>query len=166
MNYVRKWIMNRKFNWKHMDMCCCTLRTVILRRGKTWDICSTRGEKPINTEWVNLTFMNPCIVIQLWKQPTRCNYTGYFIIPSQLYMFRATLSPSHQERLIVFTVSSSIYPNWCRLVSWISCNWLTDFKLIQDTSRQQLKWILTDTVNAVKCSWLWTTTSPETCRAD
>jgi len=21
-------------------------------------------------------FMNPCIVLWLWKQPTRCNYTG------------------------------------------------------------------------------------------
>jgi len=23
-----------------------------------------------------LTFTNPCIVIQLWKWPTRCNYIG------------------------------------------------------------------------------------------
>jgi hypothetical protein len=23
---------------------------------------------------MNFTFLNPCIVIQLWKQPTRCNY--------------------------------------------------------------------------------------------
>jgi hypothetical protein len=30
-----------------------------------------------------VTFTSPCIVIQLRKKPTRCNYTGYFIIPSQ-----------------------------------------------------------------------------------
>jgi hypothetical protein len=34
-----------------------------------------------------------------------------------------------------------------------------------DTSRQQLGWTLTDTVNTVKCSWWWAKTSPETCRA-
>ena len=39
------------------------------------------------------------------------------------------------------------------------------FQLIRDTSRQQLEWILPDTVNTVKCSWWWAKTSPETCRA-
>jgi hypothetical protein len=39
------------------------------------------------------------------------------------------------------------------------------FQLIHDTSRQQLRWILPDTVNTVKCSWWWAKTSPEKCRA-
>jgi len=33
-------------------------------------------------------------------------------------------------------------------------------------SRQQIGWILPDTVNTVKYSWWWTKTSPETCRPD
>jgi len=40
---------------------------------------------------------------------------------------------------------------------------LTQFQLIQDTSRQQLGWTLPDTVNTVKCSRWWAKISPETC---
>jgi len=61
----------------------------------------------------------------------------------------------HQEHLTVFTVSGSVHPSCCRLVS-----------RIPDTSRQQFGWTLPDTVNTVKCSWWWTKTSPETYRAD
>jgi len=43
---------------------------------------------------------------------------------------------------------------------------LDELKLLQDSSRQQLGWILSDTVTTVKCSWWWTKTSPETRRAD
>jgi len=64
----------------------------------------------------------------------------------------------HQEHLTVFTVSGRVHPSCCRLVSWI--------RFIQDTSPQQLGWTLPDTVNTVKCSWWWTKTLPETCRAD
>jgi len=42
---------------------------------------------------------------------------------------------------------------------------LDEFKFIQGTSRQQLGWILPDTVNTVKGSWCWAKISPETCRA-
>jgi len=52
----------------------------------------------------------------------------------------------HQEQLTVFTVSGSVHPSCCRLVS-----------------RQQLGWTLLDIVNTVKSSWWWTKTSPETC---
>jgi hypothetical protein len=48
------------------------------------------------------------------------------------------------------------------------CVWFEtalQFQIIQDTNRQQLWWILPDTVNTVTCSWWWTKTSPETCRA-
>ena len=41
-----------------------------------------------------------------------------------------------------------------------------DTIIMQDTSRQQLVWILPGTVNTVKCSWWWVKTSSETCRAD
>jgi hypothetical protein len=63
----------------------------------------------------------------------------------------------HQENLTVFTVSGSVHPSCCRLVSRIS---------IRDTSRQKLGWTLRDTVNTVKCCWWWAKTLPETCRAD
>jgi hypothetical protein len=83
----------------------------------------------------------------------------------------------HQEHLTVFTVSGSVHPSCCRLVSGVSWNWIiahehavncmtVQFQLIRDTSRQQLGWTLPDTVNTVKCSWWWAKTSPETCRAD
>ena len=37
-------------------------------------------------------------------------------------------------------------------------------QLIHDTSRQQYRWSISETVNTVKCSWWWAKTSPETCR--
>jgi hypothetical protein len=43
---------------------------------------------------------------------------------------------------------------------------IVHFQLMQDTSWQQLGWILPDTVNTVNRSWWWAKTSPETCRAD
>jgi len=46
--------------------------------------CGLGGSNSNN--WILVTFMNPCIAIQLWKERTRCNYTGQFIIPSQLYI--------------------------------------------------------------------------------
>jgi len=37
---------------------------------------------------------------------------------------------------VVFTVSGSIHPSCCRLVSRMSSNMLTQFQLIHDISRQ------------------------------
>jgi len=51
-----------------------------------------------------------------------------------------------QEHLTVFTVSGSVHPSSCRLVSWMSWNCIA--------------------VNTVKYSWWWAKTSPETCRAN
>jgi len=45
----------------------------------------------------------------------------------------------------------------------MSWNCRRQFQLIQDISRQQLGWMLPDTVNTVKCSWWCVKTSPETC---
>ena len=42
----------------------------------------------------------------------------------------------------------------------------SQFQLIRDTSRQQLRWTPPDTVNTVKCSWWWAKTSLETFRVD
>ena len=55
-------------------------------------------------------------------------------------------------------VLAKVAAGWC--FGWV------EFKLIQDTSRQQLGCVLPDTVNTVKCSWWWAKTSPEICRAD
>jgi hypothetical protein len=127
-----------------------------------------------------LTFMNPCIVIQLWKQRLRCNYIGEFIILSQLYMFRAMFSPIirstwlYLQYVVVFTqVAAGWFLGWvetelCGLwgVYTLLTIHIVQFQLIQDTSRQQLVWTLPDTVNTVKCSWWWAKTLPEACTAD
>jgi hypothetical protein len=96
-----------------------------------------------------------------------------------IYNFKSALHVSgsvfahHPDYLTVFTVSSSVHPSCCRLVSWMSWNWtehltiyIVQFQLIWDTSRQKLGWTLPDTVNTVECFWWWVKTSPETCRAD
>ena len=74
----------------------------------------------------------------------------------------------HQENLTIFTVSGSVYPSCCRLVSRMRWNWThwVETELIRETSRHQLGWTLPDAVNTVKCSWWWAKTSPETCRAN
>jgi hypothetical protein len=63
----------------------------------------------------------------------------------------------HQEHLSVFTVSGSVHPRCC--VDCETCTRLTiyivQFQLIRDNSRQQLGWILPDSVNRDKCSWWW-----------
>ena len=74
--------------------------------------------------------------------------------------FRRCFFAHHQEHLTVFTVSGSVHPSCCRLVSRMS------FKLVRYTSRQKVGRTLPDTVNTVKCSWWWAKTSPETCRAE
>ena len=70
----------------------------------------------------------------------------------------------HQEHVTVFTVSGSVHPSCCRCTRLATH--IVQFQLIRDTSRQQLGWMLPDTVNTVMCSWWWAKTSPETCRAD
>ena len=42
----------------------------------------------------------------------------------------------------------------------------TMFHLTHDTSRQQPRWTLPESVNTVACSWWWAKTSLETCTAD
>ena len=40
-----------------------------------------------------------------------------------------------------------------------------EFHLVHNTSQQQHRWTISETVNTVKCSRWWAKTSPETCRA-
>jgi len=78
-------------------------------------------------------------------------------------MFRAMFSPIirstclYLQYLVVFT---QVTAGWC--IGWVKAK----FKIIQDTSRQQLGWTLPDTVNTSKCSWWWAKTSPQTCWAN
>ena len=158
--------------------------------------------------------MNPCIVINCESSQQQL-YRLIYYSKSSLHV-SGDVFAHHQEYLSVFTVSGSVHPGCCRLVSRMSWNccflllfmfmWLVvsclsmhallyqiaaivlysfrlvflykciplaclafinmTFQLIRDTSRQQLGWILPDTVNTVKCSWWWAKISPETCRAD
>jgi len=50
------------------------------------------------------------------KITNKMNYIDSFIIPSQLYMFRAMISPIIRSTWL-FTVSGSVHPSSCRLVS-------------------------------------------------
>jgi hypothetical protein len=49
----------------------------------------------------------------------------------------------HQEHLTVFTISGSVHPGCCRLVSWMSSDWTMWFVR---------RVTLPDIVNIVKCS--------------
>jgi len=97
------------------------------------------------------------------KITNKMHYIDQFIIPSQLYMFRAMFSPIirstwlYLQYLVVFT---QVAAGWC-----LECI-ETQFQRVQDTSQQLFGWTLQDTVNTVKCSWWWARTSCETCRAD
>jgi len=65
-------------------------------------------------------------------------------------------------------VTDCIYSIWQYSPKLLPAVVLGELKLqfIQDTSRQQLGWILPDTVNTVCCFWRWAKTLPKTCRAD
>jgi hypothetical protein len=81
------------------------------------------------------------------KNPTRCNYTGQFIIPSQLYMFWAKFS-------------STIRSTW---LYWMSWNFVSTHPWHQPAAT----WVNTTRyVNTVKCSWWLVKTSPKTCRTE
>jgi len=43
-------------------------------------------------------------LVQLRKQSTRCNFTGYFIIPSQLYMFRRCFRPPSKALYSIYSI--------------------------------------------------------------
>jgi len=64
----------------------------------------------------NLMFMNPCIVIQLWKNQQDSLYRLIYYSMSALHV-SGDVFAHHQEHLTVFTVSGSVHPSCCRLVS-------------------------------------------------
>ena len=87
----------------------------------------------------------------------------YLFIPNQLYMFRAMFSPNIRITwmyLQLLIVSTDIAAGWCH--GWDG----TQFHLILDTSRQQYRCTISETVYSVKCSWLWAKTSPDSCTDD
>ena len=83
---------------------------------------------------------------------------GLFICTQSAVHVSSDVFAHLQEHLTVFTVSDIVHPCCCRPVSWIH--------LVLNTGQQQHKWTIREAVNTVKCSWCWTKTSPETCRAD
>ena len=106
-----------------------------------------------NTEYV-IVLINIFIFLKQYLQLMTANYESNqqdATIWVNLFFFVSftclgDIFAHHQEHLTVFTVS---VPGCCRLVSV-----------------QQAGWILTDTVNTVKCSWCWAKILPKTCRAD
>ena len=89
---------------------------------------------------------------------------AYLFIPNQLYMFRAMFSPITRSTwlyLQLLILSTDVAAGWCHV--WDGTH---EFHLVHDTSRQQYRWKISEAVNTIKCSWWWTKTWPETCRAD
>ena len=85
---------------------------------------------------------------QRCKQPTRCNKFRLLIFLNQLYMFRATNSPILRSTF------------WLNIQLLVQC---TDIV----AGRQKYRCIVPKAVYTVKkCSWGWSSLSPETCRAD
>jgi hypothetical protein len=119
--------------------------------------------------WINLIFIGPCIVIYSYSTTNKMHLLSQTIYSCKTLNTRFgrsfRLSPGAQN---------CVYSNgMCQTAAATCCYWgwdgmqfLDEFQLIQDTSRQQPGWILPDTVNTVKCSWWWAKTPPKTCRAD
>jgi hypothetical protein len=57
------------------------------------------------------------------KITNKLHYIDKFVIPSRSLHVSGDVFAHHQEHLTVFTVSGSIQPSCCRLVSWMSWNW-------------------------------------------
>jgi len=90
------------------------------------------------------------ILIKLTKKIQLCRIIYYSIAPCLLYMFWATLSLIIKSILTVTTDSGFIHMCCCRLLSWLSRNWLSQFVLIHDSSRQQHMWMKPEVVIIVK----------------
>jgi hypothetical protein len=143
--------------------------------------------------WYSDNSLGMCVCNSKLQQ-TRCNVFWFIYFYRRCTCFRRFLRPSSGAHnctdsfrycqpilLLAATVEemepSSIFSTVdcvdvdcevciARLTVYIYTIYIVQFQLIRDTSRQQLGWILPDTVNIDKCSWWWAKTSPETCRAD
>ena len=87
---------------------------------------------------------------------------GLFVCTQSAVHVSGNVFAHHQEHLTVFTASDIVHLCCCWPISWMRWN---EFHLVHDTSRQQHRRTISEAVNAVKCSWWWAKTSPETCRA-
>jgi len=108
----------------------------------------------------NLTFVCPYILsITVNDDQQDATLLAYFLIPNQLYMFRAMSSP--------IVRGTWLYLHHLILSTGISAGWFhggdEKFHLLRDTSQRQYRWTISDVVNTLKCSWWWAKTSPETC---
>jgi len=109
-----------------------------LSRQKIWWIFLSRSSK---LEGNSSRFY---LKVQYFREVTYFTAIFYFLINIKLtftkitnkmqlyrliYYYKSALHVSgnvfahHQEYLIVFTVSGSVHPSCCRLVSWMSWNW-------------------------------------------
>jgi len=81
---------------------------------------------------------------QRCKQPTRCNKFRLLIFLNQFCMFRATNSPILRSTF------------WLYIQPLVQCTDIAAGRCIVPKAVYRVK----------KCSWGWTSMSPETCRAD
>jgi len=97
--------------------------------------------------------------------PTICNYFDLFI-----YLFLICSTCFGRRLRPSSGALDCIYSIWycppVLLLAGVMNDMEPHFHLIHDTSRQQCRWTISDTVNTVMCSWWWAKTSPETCRVD
>ena len=76
--------------------------------------------------WIRASWYN----YEVTKKMQLCRLIYY---PWSALHVSSEIFTHYQEHLTVFTVSGSIHPSSCRLVSWMSWNWT---QLIQETSQQ------------------------------
>jgi hypothetical protein len=112
-----------------------------------------KTKKEGNIYWkINRLHVN---YVSIWRSWIHASWYYYenkqqYELCRLVYYFRSALHFSgdifahHQEHLAVFTVSGIVRTNCCRLVSQMS------WKLIWDTSRQQLRWNLPNTVSTFR----------------
>ena len=86
--------------------CLCTVCDLLLR----WSHC-----------FINLTFMNPCIMIHQENNQQHALYRLIYYSKSAVHVSGYVFA-HHQKHLTVFTVSGSVHPSCCWLVSWMIWN--------------------------------------------
>jgi len=93
---------------------CCRLVSWMI-----WNWSKCQFQLIIRSTWVYLHYL---VVFSQFA-------AGWFL--GRVETEEMSVSTHHQEHFTVFTVSVSIHPSCCRLVSWISWNWsICQFQLI------------------------------------
>jgi hypothetical protein len=81
-----------------------------------WAIQAAFDGKNLWDHRICLMFMNPCLVIQLWKYQQDVLYRLIYYSKSALHVSDDVFA-HHQKHLTVFRVYGSVHPSCCRLVS-------------------------------------------------